>query len=345
MGRVERFHPGTKVSEWLSGSFSGPASTYSSGAGYFAGGLGLNAGTIMDTIDKLLFNVETCAAISATLSTAKRDCGGMSNNGTAGYIGGGYTNTMIDTVEKLTTPGESRTTLGTGLSVARREQPAGCANSGTAGYFGGGNENTDWSSGSFAIDKYTFSNDSRSVVSDGLSVKVRAPAAMANSGTAGYWAGGYYYSPGTWDHIDKLAFSNDSRSTISATLDNRTWACTGVANSGTAGYFVGGGWGVNWRRIQFSNDTRTILWPALLYSQQLGGAASDNGVAAYYTGGDRVNGNGFQGNSHASTSNHNHVKEIIKLPYSTEVSSVITATLPDGKDYLCNGFANCAGSL
>ena len=273
MGRIERFHPGTKVSEWLSGSISAPIYTpAATGAGYFAGGLGYTSGGIMDTIDKLVFGSETCAAISATLSTAKRDCGGMSNNGTAGYIGGGYTTTMIATVEKLTTPGESRTTLGTGLSVARREQPAGCANSGTAGYFGGGNENTDWSSGSFAIDKYAFSNDSRSVVSDGLSVKVRAPAAMANSGTAGYWAGGYYYSPGTWDHIDKLTFSNDSRSTISGTLSSKTWAATGVANSGTAGYFMGGGWGVIWDRIQFSNDTKSTLWPALVYAQQLGGA-------------------------------------------------------------------------
>ena len=99
-----------------------------------------------------------------------------------------------------------------------------------------------------------------------------------------------------------------------------------------------------WDRIQFSNDTKSTLWPSLVYAQQLGGAASDNGVAAYFTGGDRVNGGGFQG-SDEGFPDHNHVKEILKLPYSTEVNSVITATLPDGKDYLCNGFANCAGSL
>ena len=291
MSRIERFHPGTKVIEWLSGSISGPASTYSSGAGYFAGGLGLNAGTIMDTIDKLVFGSETCAAISATLSTAKRDCGGMSNNGTAGYIGGGYTNTQIDTVEKLTTPGESRTTLGTGLSVARREQPAGCANSGTAGYFGGGNENTDWSSGSFAIDKFAFSNDSRSVVSDGLSVKVRAPGAMANSGTAGYWAGGSPNGP-TSAVIDKIAFSNDTRTVLSTGLSEAMYGPAGCANSGTAGY-IGGGYAPPAHLYQvdiiakwaFSNDARTVLSTVLSSERQAPGAAAQSGTAGYWAGG------------------------------------------------------------
>ena len=115
--------------------------------------------------------------------------------------------------------------------------------------------------------------------------------------------------------------------------------------SPTAGYFAGGGWSTVWDRIQFSNDTKSTLWPCLVYSQQMGGAASDNGVAAYFTGGNRANGNGFTGNTHASTSNHNHVKEMIKLPYATETYSIITATLSVGRNSLCNGFANCAGSL
>ena len=349
MSRIERFHPGTKVSEWLSGRISAPLGVpeTATGAGYFGGGY--DCSSRLDSIDKLLFGVETCAAISATLSTATQQAGGMSNNGTAGYMGGGQTSaghsSPITTVAKLTYSGESRSNLGSGLSVGRDEQPGGCANSGTAGYFGGGNENGSWSEGSTVVDKYAFSNDSRSTLGTGLSVQVRGPAAMANSGTAGYWGGGYKYAPGMWDHIDKFAFSNDGRSTLSATLTGATWAATGVANSGTVGYFVGGGWTTVWDRIQFSNDAKSTLWPCLVYSQQMGGAASDNGVAAYFTGGNRVNGNGFTGNTHASTSNHDCVKEIIKLPYATETNSVITATLSIGRDSLGNGFANCAGSL
>ena len=57
----------------------------------------------------------------------------------AGYFGGGATTGYvgISTVERFSFPSDARTTLGTGLSSARREFAA-MANSGTAGYFGGG---------------------------------------------------------------------------------------------------------------------------------------------------------------------------------------------------------------
>ena len=70
MSRIERFHPGTKISEWLSGRISAPLGVpeTATGAGYFGGGY--DCSSKLDSIDKLLFGVETCAAISATLSTA-----------------------------------------------------------------------------------------------------------------------------------------------------------------------------------------------------------------------------------------------------------------------------------
>ena len=53
----------------------------------------------------------------------------------AAYFGGGDPTTAV--VNKFAFPDDTRTTLGTGLSVARPDL-GGCANSGVAIYFGGG---------------------------------------------------------------------------------------------------------------------------------------------------------------------------------------------------------------
>ena len=44
---------------------------------------------------------------------------GMANSGTAGYFGGGYVGGFLTTVDKFAFPGDTRTTLGTGLSQGR----------------------------------------------------------------------------------------------------------------------------------------------------------------------------------------------------------------------------------
>ena len=59
----------------------------------------------------------------------------------AGYFAGGKNaaGAVVATVDRFAFPADSRTTLGTGLSSARRGVAA-MANSGTAGYVGGGFE-------------------------------------------------------------------------------------------------------------------------------------------------------------------------------------------------------------
>jgi hypothetical protein len=149
-----------------------------------------------------------------------------------------------DTVAKLTYSTEARTVLSASMSNDRYET-AGFSNSGTAGYVGGGYGTAYGSNQGLlqSIDKFTFSNDSRSTLSATITMGGNfgryGCMGFANSGTAGYVAGGGFM-PRT-DIIDKITFSNDSKSTLSATLSGSTWDHgAGWENKNTAGY-VGGG--------------------------------------------------------------------------------------------------------
>ena len=66
--------------------------------------------------------------------------------------------------------------MGTGLSSSRDRTLAAMADSGTAGYFGGGYDTTVVST----VDKFAFSDDSRSTLGTGLSAVNYELAAMAN---------------------------------------------------------------------------------------------------------------------------------------------------------------------
>ena len=95
----------------------------------------------------------------------------------AGYFGGGYQGGYVTTVDRFLFSDDSRSTLGTGLSVAR-QRLAGMA-SPDAGYFGGGYG----SSGTVAtVDRFLFSDDSRTTLGTGLSGARYFMAGMANTG-------------------------------------------------------------------------------------------------------------------------------------------------------------------
>ena len=199
--------------------------------------------------------------------------------------------TYFDTVDKTTFADDSRTTLSTGLSTIRG-YGAGCANSGTAGYFGGGYYTTPGSVYVDAVDKFAFSDDSRTTLTAVLSGARYDLTAMANSGTAGYWAGGSGNYIGTVTIIDKIAFSNDSRTVLSNGLSEAMYGPAGCANSGTAGY-IGGGYAPPAHLYQvdiiakwaFSNDARTVLSTVLSSERQAPGAAAQSGTAGYWAGG------------------------------------------------------------
>ena len=82
----------------------------------------------------------------------------------------------------------------------------------------------------------------------------------ANSGTAGYFCGGYEGGVGSVDTVNKYAFSNDARTTLGTGLSAAKHGLGGMANSGTAGY-VGGGDGPidTVQKFAFSDDSRSTL--------------------------------------------------------------------------------------
>jgi hypothetical protein len=104
----------------------------------------------------------------------------MSNQAVAGYFAGGNDQggTFLTRVDKFAFPSDTRTTLGTGLSAATRQQ-GGMSNAFVAGYFGGGSTT---SSQVTTVDKFAFPGDTRSTLATGLSAARTLLAGNSNSG-------------------------------------------------------------------------------------------------------------------------------------------------------------------
>lgn len=151
-------------------------------AGYTCGGRNSQSTATVANVRKLAYPADTSSNLGTGLSAPTLFIGAMANSGVAGYTGGGVNNqnfTRTTVVNKFAFPSDSRSILGTGLSIGRM-QLAGMAHSGIAGYFGGG---TDGGSTTHStVDKYSFSNDTRSTLGTGLSSVRNRLAAMATSG-------------------------------------------------------------------------------------------------------------------------------------------------------------------
>lgn len=229
-------------------------------AGYQGGDTNSN----LTSMEKLAFAADTQSNLASSLSSGRGEGSSFANSGTAGYAAGGRnsSNTLFTTVDKFAFSDDSRTTLSSGLFVGLTRS-AGMANSGTAGYVGAGSTTMSGSSALSNIIKFTFSNDSVSELTNIFSNGRSQLAACANSGTAGYFAGGYDSNFTRSSSIIKLNFSNDSSSTIAATLSTATQSLRGMANSGVAGYFGGGsdstGSLSRVDKLTFSNDSRSTL--------------------------------------------------------------------------------------
>ena len=164
------------LSTGLSVTTRGLAGLANSGTAAYFGGM---SGTV--DVNKFAFSDDSRTTLAAGLSSERYYTGAAANSGVAGYWAGGTTYSGGTTVDKFAFSDDSRTTLGTGLSTQTRGL-AGAAQSGTAAYFAGGHldsppERTD------KIEKFAFSDDSRSVLSTVLSAATYLLAGAANSGT------------------------------------------------------------------------------------------------------------------------------------------------------------------
>ncbi len=257
------------LSSRLTRALDYPATAANSGtAGYITGGATANGGN-GSRIEKLTFSTETNSDIGS-FEGIRYYHTGFANSGTAGYFSGGFdggNSIYLSSIKKLTFSGESLSTIGATLSHTNSTYSAGMANSGTAGYISGGTKGA-YTLNMSKIDKLTFSNESISTLSYTYSPNRNGQASFANSGTAGYYAGGQQVINDTISgvaDIYKVLFSNDSVSSLGATLSVINDSPAGFAKSGTAGY-ISGGYGRSTnsylstiQKLTFSNDSISTL--------------------------------------------------------------------------------------
>jgi hypothetical protein len=330
-----RAFPSTAVSKWLNGGlFAGglECPSYTVGASHRAGYAGIGSSEPWTgryaRINRLAYSDETMACFYTSLVGTPTG-GGFANSGTAGYMVAGYLDTGATTdVYKCVFSTDALSTLASGASVSRRSTNAAVSNNGTAGYLMGGYA-ASGTTYSDIIDKWAFSDDSRSTLSSTLSRGKYGAAGHSNSGVKGYAAGGYgtgYGSPtnqGYFQETTYVQYSGDSTGTISATIplysNMGTYEMQGAANSGTAGYTFGGYIGplgitgqTRIMKLLYSTETLSTLSDTLSISRRRAGSYADSGTAAYSQSGN-------------TSSNPNLT--IDKLTFSTDAVTTIGAQL------------------
>jgi hypothetical protein len=120
----------------------------------------------------------------------------------------------ITTVDKFAFPGDSRSTLGTGLS-ANNGAEAAFVNAGVAGYSAGGVISDG------RVDKFALPSDTRSTLATGMSVSNYWVSGASNAEVAGY-AGCAGIGSGASSSVNKFAFPSDTRTTLTSILTNAT---------------------------------------------------------------------------------------------------------------------------
>lgn len=209
---------------------SGAYSTHNGNtAGYVFGGY--NGGNTTSS-EKMTYSSESISSGGASLSNARR-LGGSATNASAfayfmGGVDSGYSN-GYSTVDKFTFSGESRSTLGTGLDNNIGENTVGFSNSGTAGYNSSGitNYNGGNGNGTRNIHKFSYANDTRSIISNAITGYPFTGGGFTNHQTAGYVV------PNADPQVsgDKFSFPTDTKSTItSIMLTNKSYV-TALSNS------------------------------------------------------------------------------------------------------------------
>ncbi len=199
-----------------------------------------------------------------------------------GYICGGYIGSYgIDDVNRIAFDDDTVSAMTNKLNNNigpgwYNYNGNGQANAGVAGYYGGGTNRE--------IEKMPFATEAWTVLSATLSGSpIRYYAAgCSNSGSFGYWAGGWGSPDST---VDKQTFSNDTMSTLGTGLSYAPGGANGMADVGTAGYYAGGHGFNTIDKFAFSNDARSTLSATLSDNKYAGVAMTNSGTAGYVGGG------------------------------------------------------------
>jgi hypothetical protein len=121
-----------------------------------------------------------------------------------------------------------------------------------------------------------------------LSAARYGPTGFANTGVAGYSAGGFDWPPnaGTTT-VDKFAFPSDTRSSLGTGISAAGGYGAGFADAGVAGYvssaYTSPAAQVN--KFAFPSDTRSILSSGLSANRNQPSGMADSAVAGYAGGG------------------------------------------------------------
>jgi hypothetical protein len=286
--------------------------------GIWAGGSASGGPTT--AIQKFMFSTETRTASSASLPAGRQSGCAMSRQGVGGYIAGGtdVNDNFLDSIVKYVMSTEVLTTLSATLNAAIFV--TGFDNTDVAGYAVGGYLPAAPSVSQSAVNKLTYSSETRSVISG--TYQIRGAGTTQNTNVAGYYCGGYSGSQYE-STVKKMPYSTETFSTV-GNLSAARIISSGVENLSTAGYSIGG---INGsvsniiQKINFSNDSISTLSATF----PVNSAYSDSGVSYGSTA-------GYQGGNNSTSS------AIYKLAFSNETTSTISATLSPA---LANGHALC----
>lgn len=212
----------------------GLAGSSSAGFGYTSGGQTATTTTLLNTIDRFPFAVDTNATDVGDLSALRRALAGQ-NSETNGYTSGGYTAApglvRVATIDKFPFATNTNAT-NIGSITQGRYGPAGQSST-VSGYTSGGNAPTG--SNVNTIDKFPFATDANATDVGDLTQSRRLLAGQSST-SSGYSSGGGVSALNT---IDKFPFSTDSNASDVGDLTQSRYGVAGQSSS-SSGYTSGG---------------------------------------------------------------------------------------------------------
>ena len=278
--------------------------------GIWAGG-SVSGGGSTNAIQKFMFSTETRTTSSSTLPVGRNAGTAMSRQGVGGYIAAGVdtSDNYLNSILKYVMSTEVVTTLSATLNAAIFV--TGFDNTDVAGYAVGGYLPAQASVSQSAVNKLTYSSETRSVLA--ATYQIRGAGTTQNTNVAGYYCGGYSGSQYE-STIKKMSYSTETFSTA-GNLTNSRIISSGIENLSTAGYSLGGingGFTNIIQKINFSNDSISTIGATLTYAS----GYVDSGVSYGSTA-------GYQGSSYGASTTY--YTSIDKLTFSNETRSTLGA--------------------